>query len=191
MTETLRTITATSMEDATPDEMALIMRQAGDVLQDQLLGNVLGILEGLKGDRIGYRVDRYQHSLQTATRAQRDGARPDLVVAGVLHDIGEALAPANHSELAAAILQPYVDEETCFVVRHHGVFQGYHYFHKIGQDRDAREAYRGSPYFDATAHFCEAWDQRSFDPDYDTLPLEAFLPVIREVFARPPGRGSA
>jgi predicted HD phosphohydrolase len=108
-----------------------------------------------------------------------------MVVAALFHDVGDALAPANHSELAAAILSPYVDEETAWVVRHHGVFQGYHYWHKIGFDRDARERYRDSPYFDAAAHFCGAWDQEAFDPDYDTLPLEVFEPIVHEVFSRP------
>ena len=97
MTGTLRTVGCTSMDEATDEEIALIMGQAGVVLQGQLLGNVLGLLEGLKGDQLGYQVDRYEHSLQTASRAYRDGARADLVVAGVLHDIGEGLAPANHS----------------------------------------------------------------------------------------------
>ena len=72
------------------------------------------------------------------------------------------------------------------MVRHHGVFQGYHYWHKMGGDRDARERHRDSRYFDSAAHFCAAWDQRSFDPDYDVLPLEAFLPIVHEVFAREP-----
>jgi predicted HD phosphohydrolase len=190
MTDTLRTVSFTSMDEASDEEIGVIMSQAGVALQSQLLGNVLGLLEALKGDQLGYQVDRYEHSLQTATRAHRDGASTDLVVAGVLHDIGEGLAPANHSEFAAAILQPYLDEEASFVVRHHGLFQGYHYFHKMGKDRNARDQYRDSPYFDSTAHFCAAWDQCSFDPDYDTLPLDDFMPMIEEVFARPPDRGS-
>jgi predicted HD phosphohydrolase len=123
--------------------------------------------------------------LQTATRAHRDGARIDMVIGALLHDVGDALAPANHSELAATIIAPYVDAETTWVVRHHGVFQGYHYWHKIGFDRNARDRYRDSPYFDAAAHFCGEWDQQAFDPDYDTLPIEFFEPLLREVFARP------
>jgi predicted HD phosphohydrolase len=189
MTETLRTVTFTSMDEATDEEIALIMGQAGVILHSHLLDEVLGLLEGLKGDQLGYQVDRYEHSLQTASRAYRDGARADLIVAGVLHDIGERLAPANHSEFAAAVLQPYLDEEAGFVVRHHGLFQGYHYFHKMGRDRNARDQYRDSPYFNATAHFCAEWDQRSFDPGYDSLPLETFMPMIEEVFDRPPNSG--
>jgi predicted HD phosphohydrolase len=123
--------------------------------------------------------------LQTATRAHRDGARVDMVVAALFHDIGDILAPANHSELAASILQPYLDEESTWVVRHHGVFQGYHYWDKIGLDPNTRDRYRDSPFFDAASHFCGEWDQVAFDPTYDTLPLSFFEPMVREVFARP------
>jgi len=179
--------TFTCMDDATAEELAVVVSEAQIHLSDRVADRLLAQLDTLKGPTLGYQVDRYEHSLQTATRALRDGARTDMVVAALLHDIGDALAPANHSELAAAIVAPYVDEETTWVVRHHGVFQGYHYWHKIGFDRDARERYRDSPHFDAAAHFCAEWDQQAFDPDYDTLPLEAFEPLVREVFSRPAG----
>jgi predicted HD phosphohydrolase len=177
--------TFTRMDDATPEELAVVVQEAKVHLNDRVADRLLAQLDTLKGPTLGYRVDRYEHSLQTASRAQREGARTDMVVAALLHDIGDALAPANHSELAAAILAPYVDDETTWVVRHHGVFQGYHYWHKIGFDRNARDRYRDSPYFEAAAHFCGAWDQEAFDPGYDTLPLEAFEPLVREVFSRP------
>jgi predicted HD phosphohydrolase len=175
----------TRMDDATAEELAVVVAEAEVHLHERLADRLLEQLDTLKGPTLGYQVDRYEHSLQTATRALRDGATTDMVVAALLHDVGDALAPANHSELAACILAPYVDEETTWVVRHHGVFQGYHYWHKIGFDRDARERYRGSPHFDAAAHFCAAWDQEAFDPDYDTLSLDAFEPLVREVFGRP------
>lgn len=175
----------TTMEDGTPEELAYVMSQAGKFLYGGLVDSVLGLLDSLKGEKLGYLVDRYEHSVQTATRAHREGARTDMVVAALLHDIGDALAPANHGGFAAEILKPYLDDEATWVVRHHGVFQGYHYWHKIGSDRNAREKYRDSPYFDTAAHFCAAWDQVSFDPAYDSEPLETFLPMVREVFARP------
>jgi predicted HD phosphohydrolase len=186
VTDTVSKVRFTSMDEATEDEIAFVMGTAVPYLRDRVLGNVLELLEGLRGPTLGYRVDRYNHSLQTATRALREDARPDLVTAALLHDIGEGLSPANHADLAATILQPYLDEEATWVVRHHGVFQGYHYWHKMGGDRDARERYRDSRYFDSAAHFCAAWDQLSFDPDYHVLPLEAFLPIVHEVFAREP-----
>ena len=177
-------VSFTCMDDGTEEEIQLVMGIAAPYLQGQMLGNLLELLKSLRGPSMGYQVDRYEHSLQTATRAYRDGASPDMLMAALFHDIGDGLAPANHSELAAAVLEPYLDDEATWVVRHHGVFQGYHYWHKMGGDRNARDRYRGNRYFDSTAHFCEAWDQRSFDPDYETLPLEVFLPTVNEVFAR-------
>ena len=177
--------TFTRMDDATPEQLAVVVQEAETHLMGRVADHLLAQLDTLKGPTLGYQVDRYEHSLQTASRALRDGARTDMVVAALFHDIGDALAPANHSELAATIVRPYVDEETTWVVGHHGVFQGYHYWHKIGYDRDARDTYRDSPYFEAAAHFCGEWDQQAFDPDYDTLPIESFEPLVREVFSRP------
>jgi predicted HD phosphohydrolase len=185
MTDVSQGVRFTRMDDATPEELAVVVQSADEYLHGRLVDNVLGLLDAMRGPTLGYQVDRYEHSLQTATRALRESARTDLVVAALLHDIGDAIAPANHSELAAAVLGPYLDEEATWVVRHHGVFQGYHYWHKIGFDRDTRERYRGSPYFDTAVHFCAAWDQEAFDASYDTLPISTFLPMVREVFARP------
>src|SRR3954468_1287189 len=176
----------TKMSDATHEEISYVFDTAQATLTANLVGELFKMLEALKGEHFGYRVDRYEHSLQTATRALRDGARTDMVVAGLLHDIGDAIAPANHSQLAAAILEPYVDEETAWVVAHHGLFQSYHYGEALGIGADGREKYRGNPFFDACATFCADWDQVAFDPAYESLPLETFEPMVREVFARQP-----
>jgi predicted HD phosphohydrolase len=182
---TNRTAAFIRMDQGTTEEFEHIVERANAHLHVHLVDNVFGLLNSMKGDTLGYRVDRYEHSLQSATRALRDNARVDMVVAALLHDVGDVVAPANHSELAAAILEPYLDAESTWVVRHHGVFQGYHYWDKLGLDKNSRDRYRESPYFDAAANFCAAWDQVSFDPEYDTLPLDAFEPMVREVFARP------
>ena len=140
----------------------------------------------LGGDKIGYKVDRYQHSLQTATRAFRDSQDEETVVCALLHDIGDTLAPENHAQLCAAVLRPYISEDNYWLVQHHAIFQGYYYYHHIGLDRDVRERYRGHPMFQRTADFCEKYDQNSFDPDYDTMPLEAFEPMLHRLFSRKP-----
>src|SRR4051812_11425427 len=176
----------TKMSDATTEEITSIFETATAQLNKELVNELFKMLDALKGETFGYRVDRYEHSLQSATRALRDGARTDMIVAALLHDIGDAIAPANHSRLAAAIVEPYLDDEATWVVRHHGVFQQYHYGDALGIGSDAREQFRGSPYFDACATFCADWDQVSFDPAYESLPLETFEPMVREVFARPP-----
>lgn len=147
---------------------------------------VLDHLRGLDGSMGGYKVSRLEHSLQTATRAQRDGADEEMVVAALLHDIGDLLAPRNHGEMAAAILKPFVSERTHWIVAYHGIFQAYYYAHHRGGDRDARDRYRDHPHYQATVDFCHRWDQAAFDPNYDTLSLAAFEPAVRAVFARPP-----
>jgi predicted HD phosphohydrolase len=135
----------------------------------------------------GYQVTRLDHALQSATRALRDGADIDWIVAALLHDIGDGLAPQNHDRFAAEILRPFLREECVWVVEHHGAFQMIYYAHHYeGWDPNERDRYRGHPSFDACAAFCERWDQSSFDPDYDTLALSGFAPMVREVFARRP-----
>lgn len=176
------------MDDATPEEIQEIFARANVGMRAALLPNLLGQLEALKGPTFGYRVDRYEHSLQSATRALREGARDDMVVAALLHDIGDNLGPTNHAEVAATVLGPYLDEEATWVVRHHTVFQIHHWGRQYGIDPDVRDVYRDHPYFDACAHFCAAWDQASFDDTYDTLPLEAFMPILERVFARTPAQ---
>ena len=182
-------ISFTRMEDGTRAEYEFLGGLWKDHHQGRVADNVLAMLKTLEGPKLGYQIDRYQHSLQTATRALRDGADEEAVVCALLHDIGDTLAPDNHGNLAAAILRPYVSEANHWIVQHHGVFQGYYYKHHVGGDRDDRERYRDHPQFEACAAFCARYDQASFDPDYDTLPLEHFEPMVQHIFARPP-RGS-
>ena len=131
-----------------------------------------------------YRVSRLVHCLQTATRAENDGADEETIVCALLHDIGDILAPANHSQVAAALLAPFVSDKNYWIVKHHGLFQGYYYFQFMGQDREARESYRKHPYYQACVDFCANWDQPSFDPEYETQSLEHFEPMVRALFAR-------
>ena len=147
---------------------------------------VLDQLRRLAGSLAGYKVDRLEHSLQSASRAYRDGADEEMVVAALLHDIGDLLAPHNHSEMAAAVLRPYVSERTYWVVRQHGLFQSYYYAHHMGGDRNARDRYIDHPWYQDAVDFCHRWDQSSFDPKYESLSLEFFEPMVRRVFAREP-----
>jgi predicted HD phosphohydrolase len=142
-------------------------------------------LKRLENSISGYQVSRLGHSLQSATRAHRAGESEEMVVAALLHDIGDELAPCSHSELAAAVLRPYVSEKTYWIVKHHGLFQMYYYAHHLGGDRNARDRYRDHPCYEDTIRFCEDYDQNAFDPDYDTLPLEFFAPMLERIFAKP------
>ena len=146
---------------------------------------VLTHLRLLDGDFGGFPVDRLEHSLQTATRAHRDGRDEPYVVMALLHDIGDTLGTFNHPEVAASIIKPFVSEEVHWICQNHGHFQGYYYFHYLGMDQHSREQFRGSPHFDACAEFCEKYDQAAFDPDYESEPLEFFEPMVRRVMARP------
>jgi len=179
-----RTVSYIRMEDGTAEDYALVGELAKPFIA-ATVERVLAYLPQLRHSYEGDQVDRYEHSLQTATRAFRDGADDETVTAALLHDIGDILAPENHSDFAAALLQPYVSRTTHWVVQHHGIFQGYYYFHHYGKDRNAREQFRGHPAFEKTLEFCAKWDQAAFDPNYDTMPLSAFEPILRRVFARP------
>lgn len=149
---------------------------------DRLLSALVSLDESLSG----YQVTRLEHSLQSATRAWRDGADIDWVVSALLHDIGDIFAPHNHDEYAATILKPFVREQCTWVVAAHGDFQLLYFGEHVGADPMKRERHKGSPYYDDCAAFCEAWDQSSFDPDYVSEPLDFFAPMVREVFARKP-----
>ena len=143
-------------------------------------------MSGLTQTLEGYQVSRLEHSLQSATKALRAGEDEEIIVAALLHDIGDELAPMNHSEYAAAILKPYVSEKTHWVVEKHGEFQAFYYAHHLGGNRNKRDKYKGHKYFDACVNFCEKYDQCSFDPNYESYPLEKFEPMVRRIFARKP-----
>lgn len=132
----------------------------------------------------GYKISRLEHALQTATRALRDGADDDWVVAALTHDIGDGLAPQNHDRFAAEMLRPFVREECTWVVEHHGTFQLVYYGQHYGWDQFEREKYRDSRFYQSCVDFCARWDQASFDPDYVSEPLESFAPIVERVFAR-------
>lgn len=177
--------TYTRMDEGTEEDYALQAELAAPFVA-ATSKRVLAYLEELAGGLPGFKVDRYEHSLQTATRALRAGECEEIVVAALVHDIGDVLAPENHSEVGASILRPYVAKHTYWMVLQHGLFQGYYYFDKIGLDRNARDRHRGHPAFDMTERFCRDYDQVSFDPDYDTLPIDRFRPMVERIFAREP-----
>ena len=172
------------MEHGTQEDYDIV---AGHELANtaQLPDRVLGWLRQMDGDS-PYQISRLDHCLQTATRAENAGADDETVVCALLHDIGDILAPANHSQVAAVLIEPYVSDKNYWIVKHHGLFQGYYYFHFREQDRGAREKYRQHPHYQACVDFCANWDQPSFDPDFDTRPLEHFEARVRALFDQQP-----
>jgi predicted HD phosphohydrolase len=180
-----RIVSFRQMQDGTREDY-LLLDESERAYATGLADRILDSLRHLDHSLEGYPVSRLGHSLQAATRAARDGADEELVAAALLHDIGDELAPYNHAELAAAILRPYVRAEVAWIVEQHGLFQNYYYVHHLGGDRNARERFRDHPWYEATRHFCAAWDQCSFDPDYRAESLAYFEPLVRKIFAREP-----
>ena len=180
----MKTVTFTRMEDGTEADYKFLEEHEAAFAYD-LPNRLMTRLEGLRDSLSGYKIDRLEHSLQCATRAERDGADADWIACALIHDIGDDLAPYNHDSLACAIVKPYVREECAWTVQHHGIFQYKYYADKVGLNPEERQKYKDSPHFDAAEKFCRDWDQNSFDPDYDTMPLEHFRHVLEQVFHRP------
>jgi predicted HD phosphohydrolase len=176
--------TFTRMEDSTAADWQLIggeYLRFARTLPDRLIAH----LRLLEGDYGGFPVDRWTHCLQTATRALRDGRDEEYVVCALLHDIGDTLGSFNHADVAATIVQPFVSEANHWMVQHHAIFQGYHFFHHIGLDRNLRDRFRDHPHAAHTAEFVALYDNPAFDADAETLPISTFEPMLRRVFAQP------
>ncbi len=178
--------TWTRMEDASKEDFLAVMDYE-EAFNAALVDRIKSMLLSLDEDWTPYPINRYQHSLQAATRAYEDGADEETVVAALIHDIGDILSPYNHGELAAAMVRPYVSEKTRWIIEHHCVFQGYYYNHHLGGDRNAREKYKDSPYYEDCKYFCHNYDQNAFDPDYPSKPLVFFEPMLRRVFSKSGG----
>ena len=172
------------MDEGSASDYALLDEFETDYIKG-LPDRIIHSLQRLDDTLGGYQVTRLQHSLQSATRAEADGADIELIVAALIHDIGDELAPENHSQLAACIIRPYVRAEVSWILEMHGVFQFKYYADKVGLNPDERERWRNHPWFDSCEQFCRDWDQVSFDPDYETKPLSYFEPMLRQVFSRP------
>lgn len=178
------TVSFTAMKDGTKEDYEMLEKAGKPYLAgtaDRLMREMAGQADETLS---GYKITRLEHGLQSATRARKDGADTDWVVAALLHDIGDGLAPQNHDKFAAEIMRPFMRDEVVWVVEHHGIFQMYYYAHHFGWNRSKREMYTNNPYYASCVDFCERWDQSSFDPDYPMDPLESFYDDVREVFSR-------
>jgi predicted HD phosphohydrolase len=159
--------TFTSMDVSTKDEWMVIGAETAKN-QPRVAEGILDMLRSLAHIEDGFVTDQLTHALQTATLAERAGA-----------DV------PNHPAIAAAILKPYVRPEVHFMIEAHQDFQGRHYYGHFGMNPDARNKYDGHPAYELAARFADEWDQKAFDPNYDTLPLEHFEDRVRTVFAKP------
>ena len=181
----MKKVSFTEMKNGTKDDYLFLDKHEKDFTHktsDRILDFMSNLTETLEG----YQVSRLEHSLQSATRAYKNGESEEMVVAALLHDIGDELAPMNHSEYAASILKPYVSEKTHWIIEKHGEFQMYYYAHHLGGNRNKRDDYKDHKYYNDTINFCEKYDQNSFDPNYKSLPLEFFRPIVKKIFSRKP-----
>jgi predicted HD phosphohydrolase len=179
-----------NLAESTAEDWALITPQLA-LTQSHVPDRILGLLQAMGSDYGGFPVTRLEHSLQTATRAERDGRDEEYVLCALLHDIGDMLSPFNHPAVAAAVLRPFVSKANHWMIAHHGIFQGYYFWHYIGLDKETREKYRTSPYFEYTEEFCAKYDSPAFDAEYKSEPLEHFAPLVlaRLVTSVPAERG--
>ena len=173
------------MKDGTKEDYLLLEKNEKRFIKEIPL-RILKYMGTLSSTLDGYQVSRLEHSLQSATRALNDKASDEMIVATLLHDIGDEIAFHNHAEFAAAVLKPYVSEKTHWIIEKHGIFQLYYYAHHLGCNKNERGKYKGHKYFKDTIDFCENWDQKSFDPNFKSLTLKDFEPYVKRIFNRTP-----
>ena len=181
----MKKVSFTEMKKGTKKDYLFLDKHEKD-FADKTAERILKFMSNLTETLEGYQISRLEHSLQSATRAYKNKESEEMIVATLLHDIGDELAPMNHSEYAATILKPYVSEKTHWIIEKHGEFQMYYYAHHLGGDRNKREEYKSHKYYQDTINFCEQYDQNSFDPNYESLPLEFFRPMVKKIFSRKP-----
>ena len=181
----MKKVSFTEMKEGTKKDYLFLDKHEKD-FANKTAERILKFMSNLTETLEGYQISRLEHSLQSATRAYKNKESEEMIVATLLHDIGDELAPMNHSEYAAAILKPYVSEKTHWIIEKHGEFQMYYYAHHLGGNRNKRDEYKSHKYYQDTINFCEQYDQNSFDPNYKSLPLEFFRPMVKKIFSRKP-----
>ena len=181
----MKKVSFTEMKKGTKKDYLFLDKHEKD-FANKTAERILKFMSNLTETLEGYQISRLEHSLQSATRAYKNKESEEMIVATLLHDIGDELAPMNHSEYAAAILKPYVSEKTHWIIEKHGEFQMYYYAHHLGGNRNKRDEYKSHKYYQDTINFCEQYDQNSFDPNYKSLSLEFFRPMVKKIFSRKP-----
>jgi predicted HD phosphohydrolase len=181
----MKSVNFTEMKNGSKEDYLLLDKHEKKYIEGTA-DRLIKFMSGLSNTLEGYQVTRLEHSLQTATRALNDKADEEMIVAALFHDIGDELAPLNHSEYAGTVLKPYVNEKTHWVIEKHGEFQMYYYAHHLDGNRDQRDKYKGHKYYQDTVNFCENWDQKSFDPNFRSMSLKEFEPFVKKIFSRKP-----
>ena len=181
----MKTVKFTEMKNGSKEDYELLEKFEKN-FERQTADRIINYLSKQTTTLEGYKITRLEHSLQAATRAYKNKESDEMIVATLLHDIGDDLAPMNHSQYAASILRPYVSGRTYWIILHHGLFQTYYSAHHLGGDRNARDKFKDHEYYEATINFCENYDQASFDPNYKSMTLDEFYPMVEKIFSRKP-----
>lgn len=90
-----------------------------------IVDHLVDLLASMSDHTYGERVDMLQHSLQTAACARAAGAGDELVLAGLLHDLGHVLGDAgawglpDHAEVGARYLQQWLPAGVVEPIRLH------------------------------------------------------------------------
>ena len=153
-------------------------------------------------DFFKHRFGPAAHLLQSARLAQKNGASEKIVLACLLHDIGNiGFIRADHGYWAAQLVEPYVDEEVTFAIRYHQVLRFYpdesvgytypeSYIRLFGADftpepyveREYRYALKHKYYM--SARLLTVNDLYAFDPNLQ-VELEEFTDIVGRHFRQP------
>ncbi len=183
----MTTVQFDNLKDGTASDFQLMAKEYRSLCSaEELTNRSLSMLSSQRNFFGGAKVDLYEHGVQTATRAYNNGENEEAVVSCLLHDIGEMLSPSNHGEIPAAILKPYISQKWHWILANHEVFQGYYYYHHVGGDRNIREIYKDHPFYQDMVNFCEFYDAPSFDPNFKSMDINFFRPMVLKIFSRKP-----
>ena len=175
----------TTMLEGTREDWAHIASEHAKHQQSAAARQIMESLARLEAIEVGFGANQLVHSLMTATLARRDGAGDEEVVAALCHDIGKLMSIPNHGAIAAEILKPYVSDDLYWTIKYHQDFQGRYYYEHLGMDKEAREKFRGEPWFATAEKLVDRWDAPAFDPAFTVDSLESFEPEVTRVFSKP------
>ena len=142
------------------------------------------------------------HLLQSAKLAQDKGLSDNIVLACLLHDISVvSLIRSDHGHWAAQMVEPYVDPEVTWAIRHHQALRfradpDYDYEYPVFYTEVFGEDYDPPDYIKAEWEYCRThkWfdsamqvvvnDLYAFDPNV-TVSIDDFEGVIARAFRQP------
>ena len=184
MSSPARTVSFTQMKNGTKDDYALLqelekpyLAKTAERILDELRRQGDHHLKAIRSRALNMACNRPHGQKPKVPTLTGSSARSCTMWATDLpHKTMTAFQPKSSGRLCAGRCPGWWT--------HHGIFQMLYYAHHYGWDNNARDRFKDHPCFETCATFCERWDQASFDPDYQSEPLDHFEPMLREVFAR-------